>query len=76
MKQPTTGTTPLPERLSARQLQVARLLGEGYTNPCIAAQLGISLDGAKWHVSELLGRLGMESRKDVARWVRAKPRAA
>jgi DNA-binding NarL/FixJ family response regulator len=56
--------------LTARQLEVARLLGDGYTNTRIARELGISLDGAKWHVGEVLGRLGFESRGDVMCWLR------
>jgi DNA-binding NarL/FixJ family response regulator len=56
--------------LTARQVEVVGLLGAGYTNGDIARSLGISLDGAKWHVSEVLGKLGMESRGDVMCWVR------
>lgn len=51
--------------LTPRQAEVLALLRLGYSNPRIAATLGISLDGAKWHVAEVLGRLGLESRSEL-----------
>jgi DNA-binding CsgD family transcriptional regulator len=56
-------------QLTPRQREVLRLIGEGYSNAEIAERLGISLAGAKWHVSELLTRLDAASREDLAeRW--------
>lgn len=52
--------------LTARQRQVLDLLAAGKTNPQIAEELGISLDGAKWHVSEVLFRLGVTTREEAA----------
>ncbi len=49
---------------------MARLVAEGRTNPEIADALGVSLAGAKYHVSELLGRLGLERREEIADWYR------
>jgi len=49
-----------------RQKQVLDLLVRGQTNSQIAAALGISLDGAKWHVSEIITRLGVDSREEAA----------
>jgi len=66
----------LPSSLPAvtpRQREVARLIAEGCTNEQIAEQLGVSLAGAKYHVAELIGRLGVESREQVAVWYRAEP---
>lgn len=64
------------EEVTDRQLEVARLVAAGRTNPEIAEALGITLDGAKYHVSELLGRLGLERREEIAGWYReeARPR--
>ncbi|MCA9857203.1 MAG: helix-turn-helix transcriptional regulator, partial [Dehalococcoidia bacterium] len=59
------------EEVTSRQLEVARLVAEGHTNPEIATSLGITLDGAKYHVSELLGRLGLERREEIADWYRS-----
>ena len=57
---------PPAERLTKRQQEVLALLARGQTNYEIAQALGITLDGAKWHVREVLGRLGVESREDAA----------
>ena len=62
---------PRIEEVTSRQLEVARLVAEGRTNPEIAAALGITLDGAKYHVSELLTRLGLRRREEVGEWYRA-----
>src|SRR6185312_13058106 len=51
---------------TARQRQVLDLLARGRTNPEIADELGISLDGAKWHVREIIGTLGVDSREEAA----------
>jgi len=51
---------------TARQRQVLDLLAHGRTNPEIADELGISLDGAKWHVREIIGTLGVDSREEAA----------
>lgn len=55
-------------RVTERQREVARLVAEGRTNLEIAERLGITLDGAKYHVSELLTRLGLERRRQIADW--------
>ncbi|MEX2247548.1 MAG: helix-turn-helix transcriptional regulator [Dehalococcoidia bacterium] len=54
--------------LTPRQREVLELLRRGLTNEEIAGQLGISLDGAKWHVSEILSRLGVDNRQEAALW--------
>jgi len=54
--------------LTPRQREVLDLIGQGYTNAEIAARLGVSLEGAKHHVSEILSRLGVESREEAAEW--------
>ncbi|MPZ97926.1 MAG: hypothetical protein GEU80_01095 [Dehalococcoidia bacterium] len=59
-----------PPEVTPRQREVARLVAEGKSNAEIAEALGISLDGAKYHVSELLGRLGLRRREQIADWYR------
>ena len=54
------------EALTPRQREVLQLIARGETNGQIAARLGISLAGAKWHVSEIMGRLGVDSREEAA----------
>jgi DNA-binding CsgD family transcriptional regulator len=53
-----------------RQRQVLDLLTSRYTNSQIAEALGISLDGAKWHVSEVITKLGVDSREEAAEYWR------
>ncbi|MCI0856925.1 MAG: hypothetical protein J4N98_09555 [Chloroflexi bacterium] len=57
-----------PDILTPREWEVLALLREGLSNDEIAQRLGISLAGAKYHVSEILGKLGVASRQDAARW--------
>jgi DNA-binding CsgD family transcriptional regulator len=73
------GRPRYPDVLTPRQWEVLALLREGLTNEQIALRLGISLDGVKFHVSEILGKLGVTSRNEAARWEReerAAPSAA
>jgi DNA-binding NarL/FixJ family response regulator len=55
--------------LSARELEVARLVADGLSNPAIAAALFISVPAVKTRVSHILGKLGLESRVQLASWV-------
>jgi len=57
--------------LTPRQREVLDLIAAGLTNAEIGERLGISLDGAKWHVSEVLSRLQVERREDAAELWRA-----
>jgi DNA-binding NarL/FixJ family response regulator len=60
------GQVLAPGRLSKRQLQVLRLLGEGKTNAQIAQQLFRSPNTVKLHVSAILQRLELRSRTEAA----------
>lgn len=53
--------------LTLRQAEVALLIAEGRTNPEIAEQLGISRFTARNHAEQILARLKVESRWQVAR---------
>lgn len=65
-----------PDILTPRQHEVLELVREGLTNPQIAERLGISPDGAKWHVKEILWKLNVPSREEAARWRRERQEAA
>ncbi|MEX0782285.1 MAG: helix-turn-helix transcriptional regulator [Dehalococcoidia bacterium] len=54
--------------ITDRQREVLNLLAKGHSNGEIAEALGISLPGAKWHVRELMDRVGVESRDELAEW--------
>jgi DNA-binding CsgD family transcriptional regulator len=55
---------------SERQRHILDLIVQRYTNPQIADDLGITLDGAKWHISEILSKLGVDSREEAAEFWR------
>src|SRR5688572_9757894 len=59
--------------LTPREWEVLSLLREGLTNEQIALRLNITFDTAKFHVSEILSKLGVESRQEAAAW-RGQPR--
>src|SRR6266508_3525496 len=50
------------EPLSARELEVLRLLSSGASNQEIAAELSIALTTARKHVSNIIGKLGVTNR--------------
>lgn len=53
--------------LSTRELEVLELVGEGLSNPQIAAALTISSDTAKDHLRSIYGKLGIRGRMQAAR---------
>jgi DNA-binding CsgD family transcriptional regulator len=60
------------ETLTARELEVMRLLARGHTNLAIANALVVREGTVKYHVKNILRKLGATSRADaVSRYVRA-----
>jgi non-specific serine/threonine protein kinase len=57
--------------LSERELEVARLVASGLSNPAIAADLFVSVATVKTHVSHILSKLGLNSRVQLGSWVAA-----
>ena len=57
-----------PGVLTPREREVAALLAEGLSNGEIARRLFISAKTASVHVSNILAKLGMASRAEVAAW--------
>ncbi|MPZ49969.1 MAG: hypothetical protein GEU75_11860 [Dehalococcoidia bacterium] len=55
-------------RPTDRQREVLDAIMDGRTNAGIAVRLGVTLDGAKWHVSELLAKTGLPDRAALAEW--------
>jgi LuxR family maltose regulon positive regulatory protein len=63
---PAAAAAPgLPEPLTARELDVLRLLAAGRSNQRIAHELVVTLDTVKKHVSHVLGKLGAENRTEA-----------
>ena len=69
-----TQTRPANARrsLTKRERQVVELISEGLTNPEIAERLVISLHTAKTHVSHIFAKLGVASRSELTRELRAR----
>ncbi len=59
---------PRHELLTPAELRVLDQLRRGLTNAEIAEALGTSLDAVKYHVSNMLGKLGFENREELAAW--------
>lgn len=55
-----------PGALTEREQEVLALLRDGLTNAQIAERLGISLETARHHVSEILSKLDVSSRDEAA----------
>jgi len=68
---PPASAVPGEAPLTARELQVARLIAAGRSNKDIAAELVISQRTAENHVEHILTKLGFTSRAQVAAWVAA-----
>lgn len=64
-QRPRPTTRVNPGGLTNRQLEVARLVAEGLSNSEIAKRLYISSKTADHHVSAVLAKLGMTSRREV-----------
>lgn len=60
--------------LTARELEVARLVATGATNRQIAAQLSISPKTVSAHVEHILTKLDAARRAEIAAWAVARAR--
>ena len=74
-KRPTVGLRPTSERrpngLTVREFEIARLIADGLTTAQIAAKLFISERTVTTHVTNMLNKLGLSSRLQLASWVAA-----
>jgi len=52
--------------LTARQLAVARAVAQGKTNRQVASELYVSVKTVEFHLSQILARLGVDSRAQIA----------
>src|SRR6266542_699200 len=68
------GRPPHADILTSREWQVLALLREGLTNEQIARRLDISYATAKYHVAEIISKLGVQTREEASAW-RPPPKA-
>jgi DNA-binding NarL/FixJ family response regulator len=54
--------------LTQRELQVVKLIAEGYTSKVIAQELVISVKTVDRHRQNILDKLGMSDRVDLTRY--------
>ncbi len=62
--------------LTAQELQIAHLAGDGQTNQEIGAHLFLSPRTVEWHLSSVFSKLGVSSRKQLRTAVPSTPRHA
>jgi DNA-binding NarL/FixJ family response regulator len=62
------GEAPPDDPLTARELEVVKLIAEGHTSEEIAAQLVLSKKTVERHRANVLGKLGMRNRVDLTRY--------
>jgi two-component system response regulator NreC len=59
---------PAPDNLTAREVEVLRLIAQGYTNQQIADQLVISVKTVETHKAHIMDKLGLRSRVELVRY--------
>lgn len=63
----------LQERITARQLEILRLIAAGMTNARIAERLFLTEATVKWHVKQILARTGSANRAEAVARVLGRP---
>lgn len=64
-----------PDILTPAERQVLARVRQGLTNAEIAADLGITFHTVKFHISNMLGKLHLKDRRELAAWDEKKYRA-
>jgi DNA-binding CsgD family transcriptional regulator/catechol 2,3-dioxygenase-like lactoylglutathione lyase family enzyme len=64
----TRGRPPHPDVLTPAEWRVVEAVRHGMNGPEIARRQGISRDAVKFHVANVLSKLGLSSRAQLRRW--------
>ncbi len=62
------GRPPHPDILTPAEWRVIEGVRHGLSNPAIARLCTLSPDAVKFHVSNILGKLGLQSRSELRQW--------
>jgi DNA-binding CsgD family transcriptional regulator len=65
----------MPDRLTAQEAQVARLVADGHSNREVAGLLFISENTVQYHLGKIFRKIGVSSRTQLARVVLGPDRA-
>jgi DNA-binding NarL/FixJ family response regulator len=68
-EQPPLPPDQRPERLTAREQEIALLVGRGLSNRQIAKALSISDRTVEYHIGKILKKQGFSSRAGIVSWV-------
>ena len=66
----STPRVTAPAGLSAREVEVLRLVSDGLANKAIATRLHLSARTVESHVRHMLAKIGLENRTQLATWAR------
>lgn len=70
------GRPPHDDLLTPAEWRVLEWVRHGLTNPAIAARMDVSADAVKFHVANILSKLGVPSRAELRYWTGIDRRAA
>lgn len=62
-------SSPILDKLTAREFEVLRLISSGQNNSEIAESLGLSIHTIERHLANLYGKLGVHNRTQAAAWL-------
>jgi DNA-binding CsgD family transcriptional regulator/catechol 2,3-dioxygenase-like lactoylglutathione lyase family enzyme len=71
----TRGRPPHPDVLTPAEWRILDAVRHGMSNRQIAQRRGVSLDAVKYHVANIVSKLGVECRADLRLW-RGAPRTS